>query len=98
MRKLKAYVHIKAPLQTVKDLASGGRREWLATRGGLLFRTLAESWEATEADDGTRFTLRVEYASPLPFIETLMADRYQESVTSSLGRLKQMAETAQLRH
>lgn len=97
MRKLKAYVHIKAPVQTVKDLASMGRHDWMVTRRGLWLKTVTESWEATEAEDGTRFTLRVEYASPLPFLENFMADRFQESVTCSLGRLKQMAENP-LRH
>lgn len=98
MRKLKAYVQIKAPVQTVRDLALEGRSAWMTTRRGPWLKTLAESWEATEAEDGTRFTLRVEYSSPLPFLESLMAERFQESVTCSLGRLKQMAENGQLRH
>jgi hypothetical protein len=98
MRKLKAYVHIKAPVETVRDLASGLRCDWMVAHSGLLLKTLAESWEATEAADGTRFTLQVEYASPLPFLETFMAERFSASVTSSLGRLKQMAENNQLQH
>lgn len=98
MRKLKAYVHIKAPVQTVRNLALQGRGEWMSTRPGPWLRTLAESWEATEAEDGTRFTLQVEYKSPLPFLEAFMAERFSDSVTSSLGRLKQLAENDGLRH
>jgi hypothetical protein len=98
MRKLKAYVHIKAPVQTVRDLAQDSRREWMITHGGILLKTLSESWEATEADGGTTFTLRVEYKAPLPILEDFMSDRFQEEVTSSLDRLKQLAENDQLRH
>lgn len=98
MRKLKAYVHIKAPVETVRDLASDLRCDWMVAHGSLLLKTLAESWEATEDEDGTRFTLRVEYASPLPFLEPFMAERFSASVTSSLGRLKQLAENNLLQH
>lgn len=98
MRKLKAYVHIKAPVETVRDLASDQRVHWLDDHNGLLVRTLAESWEATAAENGTRFTLQVEYASPLPFLEPFMAERFSASVTSSLGRLKQLAESNPLQH
>ncbi|MDF2627149.1 MAG: hypothetical protein K0R39_980 [Symbiobacteriaceae bacterium] len=98
MRKLKAYVHIKAPVDTVRDLASGLRCNWMLTHDSLLLKTLAESWEATEAEDGTRFTLRVEYASPLPFLESFMAERFNATVTTSLGRLKELAENNGLQH
>ncbi|HYF94653.1 MAG TPA: SRPBCC family protein [Symbiobacteriaceae bacterium] len=98
MRKLNAYVHIKAPVETVRDLAQCGRHEWMITRGRPWLKTLAESWEATAAEDGTRFTFRVEYGSPLPFMETFMAERFHDSVTCSLGRLKQLAENSKLRH
>lgn len=93
MRKLKAYVHIKAPLQKVRQMADQNRREWLVSRGGMLLHTLSESWEATEAEGGTRFTLRMEYKGRLSFLEPLVADSLQSSMATSLGKLKQLAET-----
>ena len=96
MRKVKAYVHIKAPVQTVRDLADNGRRDWMVTRGGVWLRTLSESWEATETADGTQFVLRMDYQGRLPFLEPLLADSVQASVTHSLGRLKQLAERQQV--
>lgn len=93
MRKLKAYVQIKAPVQTVRRLADQHRREWLVAHGGLLLHTLSESWEATETGDGTRFTLAVEYQGRLPFLEPFVADNLQASLATSLGKLKEMAES-----
>lgn len=98
MRKLKAYVHIKAPVQTVRSLADGARRDWMVTRGGVWLRTLSESWEVCEANGGTNFTLSMEYAGRLPFLEPFMADSVQESLASSLGRLKELAEGHPVAH
>lgn len=91
MRKLKACVQIHAPVQTVHELA-GHRGDWLVTQGGVLLRTLSESWEATPVDGGTRFTLHVEYKSRLPFLDDLVAGDVHGSVALSLSRLKELAE------
>lgn len=92
MRKLRAYVQIQAPVQTVRQLADGDRRAWLVPHGGPWVRTLSESWEAAESADGTRFTLRMEYEGRLPLVEDLVADHLQDSLVVSVGRLKQLAE------
>jgi hypothetical protein len=92
VHKLRAYIHINAPVQTVRQLADARRQEWLVTHGGMWVRTLSQSWEATENENGTRFTLRLEYRSRLPFFEDLMGDGLQTSITKSVGRLKQLAE------
>lgn len=91
VRKLKACVHIKAPVQTVRELVSH-RQEWLVTRGGVLLNTLAESWDAAEEPGGTIFTLQMEYGAKLSFLEPFMGDGFQQSVATSLSRLKQLAE------
>lgn len=97
MRKLKACVHIKAPVQAVQSLASSDRRsEWMVTRRGVLLHSLTESWEATEVDDGTRFTLHMEYRARLPFLEPLMSDSFHQAVTHSLCRLKKLAESSSI--
>ena len=98
MRKLKAYIHINAGVDTVRSLAGERRCDWLVTRGSVLLRTLSESWEATEVNGGTTFTLSMEYAGRLPFVEPFMAESVQDSVASSLGRLKQLAEGRSLPH
>jgi hypothetical protein len=98
MRRLKGYVHINAPVQTVRSLVDGHRRDWMVTRGGVLLRTLSESWEATEANGGTNFMLAMEYAGRLAILEDFMADGVQESIAASLGRLKVLAEGQSLPH
>lgn len=92
MRKLRAYVQIQAPVQTVQQLADR-RRDWMVTQGSILVRTLSESWEATETEGGTRFTVRMEYQGRIPLVEELVADSMQESLVTSLDRLKHLAET-----
>jgi len=96
MRKLTAYVHIKAPVQAVRELADRGRLDWMVTRQSPWLRTLNHTWQATEINDGTRFVLQMEYQGRLAFIEPFVADSVQASVTSSLGRLKQLAEQKQV--
>lgn len=92
MRKVKAYIHIKAPVQTVQHLAGNGQPQWMVTRGSMLVRTLTPTWEATEAEGGTRFTLHMAYKPRLPFFDLLVGDEVQQSVAHSLGKLKLLAE------
>lgn len=92
MRKVKAYIHIKAPVHTVQHLAGSGQPQWMNTRGSVLVRTLAPTWEATETEAGTRFTLQMSYHPRLPFLDLLIGDEVQQSVAHSLGRLKLLAE------
>jgi|GEM_PF-5305962 len=92
MRRLKACVHIQAPVQRVRQLADSGKAEWMIGRGSIWLRTLGESWEATPVGEGTQFTLKMEYKARVPFMEPLMAEGVQHSVTHSLSRLKQLAE------
>lgn len=94
MRKLKAYVHIKAPVHKVQSLTEADRRhEFMPVRRNLWLRTLAEHWETTEWEGGTRLSVQVHYRSRLPFLEGILADGVQQSVANSLSRLKHMAET-----
>lgn len=94
MRKLKACVQIKAPVQTVRSLTDPGRRHhWLAPRGGVWVRTLDERWEATEWEGGTRLSLQLQYQSRVPFLEGWLTSGVQQNVANSLTRLKHLAET-----
>lgn len=96
MRKLKAIIQIKAPVQTVQSLTSAPRRrEWLTVRNGAWVRNMGESWTATEHDGGTRLNLEMAYDYRIPFLELFVADGFHHSVANSLDRLKAMAESPQ---
>ena len=94
MRKLKACIHINAPVQTVESLTAGpNRAAWMAKTDNLWIRTLGESWAATECEGGTRVSLQMQYRSRLPFAEPLLTDGVSRQVASSLTRLKEIAES-----
>jgi hypothetical protein len=96
MRKLKAFIQIQAPVQTVKSLTDLPHRQaWMVTRSSNLVRTVSQSWEAAEVNGGTRFTLQMAYASRIPFLEPFVMDGVQSAITHSLSRLKQIAEASQ---
>lgn len=93
MRKLKACIHIQAPIHTVRSLTEAPRRcEWMTIRSGSWFKTLHESWEASEIDGGTRLLVDLHYQAKMPFLDPLLGDGFQQSVSHSLSRLKQLAE------
>ncbi|MDB4895596.1 MAG: hypothetical protein JWN15_1858 [Firmicutes bacterium] len=92
MRRVKGYIHIQAPVQRVRTLAGAGSTEWMVARSGLLGPTRTSTWDATEMDGGTRFTLQMEYGSRLPFLDSLVADDLHHSLAQSLSRLKHLAE------
>jgi hypothetical protein len=93
LRKINACTRIMAPVQAVQQIAERACAQWLDTRRGLLVSTLKQSWNASPLDDGaTQFTLRMEYAARIPFLEITMVDGMHDRITRSLVLLKQLAE------
>lgn len=95
MRKLKALIQIQAPVKTVKTLTeSPKRREWMRVRNSMWLQMVDESWRASEHEGGTRLELEMRYRSKLPFLEPFLSDGVTQALTTSLNRLKQMAESS----
>jgi hypothetical protein len=94
VRKVKAYIQIQAPVHRVRSLAGTDMARWMVTRANLFRRTRTATWEATEVEGGTRFTLQMEYGAPLSFLDSLVADGLHHCVTRSLSNLKSLAEAS----